>query len=181
MRRHLILASLLALAACASKPTTYLALAPMPGSIHSGGGMPVAVAHVAMPASIDRLYLTSATGPNTLHVANHARWGAPLGGEAQSALAADLAQRLPGIEVSMPGDPLPRGARTVHVNVTRFLPDPAWVALDADWRVTARRRILARGRVRIRVPAGATPGGKAQAMSIAIGRLADQIAARIGN
>ncbi|MHB1304608.1 MAG: PqiC family protein [Acidiphilium sp.] len=180
MRRHLILASLLTLVACSSKPTTYLALAPVAGSIHPDGGTPVAVAHVAMPASIDRLYLTSATGPNTLHVANHARWGAPLGGEAQSALAVDLAQRLPGIEVSMPGDKVPRDARTVRVNVIRFLPEPEGVALDADWSVTACNHPPAKGRARIRVPAGAMPGDKAAAMSTALGRLADRIAARLG-
>lgn len=170
------------LAGCASTPTTYLRLAPVAGPTIGGAGPAVAVAHIATPPAIDRLYLTSLTGPTTLHVANHARWVAPLGGMMQGVLARDLAARLPDTEVPLPGDPAPHGgARVVSVTVATFLPEPGRVVLDADWRVTSRRhhRIVADGRAHIVVPAGATPALQAQAMSEAIGRLADRIAARV--
>ena len=170
------------LAGCATTPTTYLTLTPVPGPTIGISGPAIAVAHIATPTAIDRLYLTTATGPTTLHVANHARWVAPLGGMAQSVLAHDLAMRLQNTEILMPGDPTPHGgARVVSVNVTTFLPDPGRVVLDADWRITSRRHhhIIARGRTHIVVPAGATPALQAQAMSAALGQLADRIAARV--
>lgn len=173
---------MLLLAGCASTPTTYLALTPVPGPVIPVSGPPVAVARVAMPAAIDRLYLTTATGPTTLNVASHARWVAPLGGQARSALAHDLASRLPDTDVLMPGDPVPHGARIVFVNVSKFLPEPGHVVLDADWRVTAGddHPTVASGRAHIRVPAGPAPSEQAEAMSKALGRLADTIAARTG-
>lgn len=174
----------LLLSGCGGTPTTYLSLSPVRGPTHEATGSPVSVAHVAMPASIDRLYLTSATGATTLHVAAHARWAASLGGEAQSALARDLAQRLPDTGVLMPGDPIsPGNKRMVMVNVTEFLPRPGIVVLDADWRVIGSHQngaghhtVLAKGRAHIRVPAGKTPAARARAMSAALGQLADTIA-----
>ncbi|MCW8305564.1 PqiC family protein [Acidiphilium sp. PA] len=183
MNRWLCLTGIaLLLDGCATTPTTYLTLAPTTGPTVSIASPPLAVAKVMMPAAIDRLYLTSATGPTTLHVADHARWAAPLGGEAQNTLADDLAQRLPGTTVLHPGDPAPPGgARLIAVNVTRFLPDPSHVVLNADWRVTARdhHRVLATGRDHIVIPSAATPAARASAMSAALGRLADRIIARL--
>lgn len=177
-------AALLLLAGCASTPTTYLMLAPVKGEVRSGLAGPISVAHVAMPAAIDRLYLTSATGANTIRVADHARWVAPLGGEAQSVLAADLAARLPGTRVLHPGDRAPKGGdRDVVVNVTRFLPMPGRVVLRADWTITGRRRhhpVIASGRSRIVVSSSGTPAAAAGAMSQALGKLADAMVRDLG-
>jgi Uncharacterized protein conserved in bacteria len=170
------------LAGCAAPKTTYLTLAPVPGPTAATVSPPLGIARVRMPAAIDRLYLTSATGPSTMAVADHARWVAPLGGQAQSVLAADLAQRLPDTTVLRPGDPAPHGGeRMVSVNVTRFLPASGLVELDAGWRIMSRHhhRSIGQGRATIRVPSGATPAGEAQAMSVALGQLADRIAAHL--
>lgn len=172
----------LGLAGCsAGPPTTYLTLAPTQGTVHRAPGPPVAVAHVQMPSSIDRIYLTSATGANTLHVAGHVRWAAPLAGSAQEVLARDLATRLPGRRVLMPGDPPPPHALTVYVNVTQFMPHPGHVVLDADWQVTEAGRAGTRnhGRAHIIEPSGDAPASRARAMSIALGDLADTIAGRL--
>lgn len=184
MPRSITLAFILplALAACAGTPTTYLALAPVPGPTATIPTPPIAVARVMMPAAIDRLYLTIATGPTTLSVADHARWVAPLDGEAQNVLADDLAQRLPGATILHPGDPTPQGgARLVMVNVTKFLPGEARVVLNADWRIEARRhhRVIAQGRADIVMPAGTTPATQADAMSAALGRLTDIMIAHL--
>lgn len=176
-------AILLLLAGCAGKPTTYLALAPTQSPITaiSTAATPIAVAHVSMPAAIDRLYLTSATGTTTLHVAAHARWVAPIDSQARTVLARDLASRIPDADILMPGDPVPEtGARIVHVNVTEFLPRPGTVVLEADWRITSSktRKTLANGRFHVEIPSGPKPAARAEAMSTALGRLADAIAAR---
>jgi uncharacterized lipoprotein YmbA len=171
----------LVLAGCAGTPTTYLGLTPVPGAVATVRSPPIAVAKVLMPAAIDRLYLTTATSPTTLRVADHARWAAPLDGEAQSALADDLALRLPNATVLHPGDPTPTG-RTwlVVVNVTRFLPAPGQVVLNADWRIEARQhhRVIAQAHAHIVVPSADAPGEQARAMSVALGRLTDDIVAQ---
>ncbi|SIQ38763.1 MULTISPECIES: PqiC family protein [Acidiphilium] len=174
----------LVLTGCAPTPTTYLTLAPMPGPTKPIASPPLAIAKVMMPAAIDRLYLTSATGQTTLHVADHARWAAPLDGEAQNTLADDLAQRLPDTTVLHPGDATPpRGTRLVSVNVTRFLPEHSQVVLNADWRIAARHhhRTIAAGRDHIVIPSADTPAARASAMSAALSHLADHMVARLNH
>ena len=184
MKRFAAFATLLFLAGCAGGSTTYLQLAPVTPDHHlTVKGAALAVDHVQLPATIDRLYLTAATGRDTLSVAGHARWVAPLDGMATRVLATDLAERIDGIRVVMPGDPTPaKGARHVRVNVTRFLPirggpDAGHVVLDADWQLLGPNgTVLHAQRSRIRVAAGGTPAQEAGAMSAALGRLADRIA-----
>lgn len=179
----LVLVFALGLAGCtAGPPTAWLALAPTEGPAHQAKGPPIAIAHVAMPPAIDRIYLTSATGANTVHVSSHARWTAPLSRLAQETLARDLAARLPGRRVLMPGDLVPSDARILHVNVTSFMPHPGHVTLDADWQLRQPGGAAAgHGRSRIVEPAADTPAAQARAMSAALGDLADAIAARLAN
>lgn len=173
----------LGLTGCVSqKPVTYLVLSPMAGTVYEAPGAPLAVGRVSMPAAIDRDFLTTGIGENTILVSDHAMWAAPLEGQAQTILARDLAARLPGHKVSMPGDQLPEKAMIVSVNVITFLPYPDHVVLAADWRVTQPAVIApVSGRVRIIVPAGVSPPAQAQAMSAALGQLADQIARQVAD
>ncbi|MGH7042298.1 MAG: PqiC family protein [Acetobacteraceae bacterium] len=192
------LAALLLLAGCAGTPATYLDLAPVPGraaiarpaiarSAVAHIDAPIAVARVQMPAKLDRLYLTRATGADVVAVAPHTRWVAPLDGLTQHALARDLASRLPRAMVVMPGDVMPPGGvRLVRVNVLRFMPvlggaGGSRMVLDADWAVMARHGGGAResGRLRLTIPAGRSDAAQAAAMSAALGELADRIAARL--
>ena len=189
MRRLPFLAVLLLLAGCASARTTYLQLAPVPADHHlTVHGAALAVDHVQMPATIDRLYLTTATGAETLSVAGHARWVAPLDGMATRVLATDLARRIDGVDVLMPGDPAPpSGARHVRVNVTKFLPvaggpEAGHVVLDADWQLIGRKgKVLQAQRNHIRIASRSTPAAQAGAMSQALGRLADLIAGALAS
>lgn len=171
----------LGLAGCtAGPPTTYLTLAPTQGAVHHAKGPPLALAHVLMPPSIDRIYLTRASGANTVQVASHARWTAPLAGLAQDVLARDLAARLPDRRVLMPGDLTPPHALVLHVNVTRFMPYPGHVELDADWQVQKPGgEPGSHGRSRIIEPSGNTSAAQADAMSASLGDLADVIAERM--
>lgn len=115
----LLLGAACGLSACASVPTQYLTLTPETPAAREGAfgtlqgkGLPLLVAHVQMPADLDRLYLTSEQNRNRLKVADHARWIAPLGEMAQRVLAQDMAAALPHKTVFMPGDPTPPGGAT---------------------------------------------------------------------
>lgn len=184
--RFASVATLLLLAGCSGgRPTRYLSLAPVPGpAVTVPRDAPVAVARVQIPAALDRLRLVRGSGVETATVAPHTEWIAPLDGMTQLVLARDLAARIPGTHVLMPGDPVPSGGvRLVRVNVLRFLPvlqgpDAGRVVLEADWAVLGRHggRSLASGRTRIVVAGGPDGAAQAAAMSATLGRLADRIA-----
>lgn len=172
---------LVLLAGCAGKPTTYLSLATRPSALTlvAEPGAPLAVAHVRIPPSLDRLYLTSQLAPNQLHVAAHARWAAPLDGLIQRVIAQDLAQRLTACKVLMPGDPIPNGGvRLVRLNIDQFVfKADGQVVLSADWSVIApHHRSASFRRTSITVPSGRSPTEQAAAMSTALGQLAGKMA-----
>ncbi|MGH7122518.1 MAG: PqiC family protein [Acetobacteraceae bacterium] len=182
------LAFLLLLAGCAAAPPiTYLQLAPVagPAARVTRSGPPIRVAQVEMPPAIDRLGLTRETGTSTLAVDPNASWAAPLDGMATQVLAENLASRLPGTKVLMPGEVMPRGTvRVVRVDVLRFLPIAAagaeHVALDAYWQVvTSENHVAHSGHAQIRVASAAGAPAEAAAMSHSLGELADQIAAAV--
>lgn len=188
MSRPATLALLLLLAGCgAGPPMTYLQLAPVSGPVVSTvrTGPPITVAQVEMPPAIDRLGLTRETGTSTLAVDPTASWAAPLDGMATTVLAENLATRLPGSKVLMPGEAIPPGARRiVRVDVLRFLPSAAsgaeHVALDAEWQVlTSGGRIEHSGKAQIRAASGPGAAAEAAAMSEALGELANRIAGAI--
>ena len=182
MKRSIIVGMLtLALAGCAGPaPFTYLVLAPVPGEVHPGAGPSIAVGQVEMPPVLDRSALTIGGGDNTLIISDDARGAAPLEPMAQTVLARDLAARLPGHMVLLPGDDVPGTASIVAVNVISFLPYAGEVVLEADWRVTdAAAGTAETGRVRIVTPTTADAAAQAQAMSQALGQLADKIARQI--
>lgn len=173
---------LLGLTGCAArKPMTYLVLSPVSGPVYRVSGPPIAVGQVAMPPAIDRSFLTVGESKTTLAVSYNAQWAAPLGGMAQTILARDLAARLPDHVVLMPGDVMSGNVLVIAVNVFNFLPYPGQVVLDADWSIAHAdsKTVMQAGRERLVTPSSTTPAGQAQAMSQALGMLADQIAARI--
>lgn len=186
MKTPLITAFALALGlvGCATnKPMTYLVLSPVYGVVYPASGPAIAVGQVIMPPVIDRSFLTTGNSETTLVVSYNAQWAAPLGGMAQTILARDLAARLPGHNVLMPGDSAASKALRVEVNVINFLPYPGHVILEADWSITnaAAKMSAQTSRAKIIVPSIMAPAGQAQAMSEALGVLADQIAARIAS
>lgn len=183
MKTHIIgiLCMGLGLAGCAANtPTTYLVLSPVSGPVYTPPGLAVAVGRVIMPPSIDRSFLTTGSSENVMTVSYNAQWAAPLEPMARTVLARDLAARLPGHLVVMPGDNVPPHALVVSLNVVTFLPYPADVVLEADWSIADTGLKTAQtGRARITTPSATAAAGQAQAMSQALGQLADQIASRI--
>ncbi len=191
LKEKIILLGLAAtLTGCAATPTQYLSLAPESASTHSassslqGRGLPVLVAHVQMPADIDRLYLTTRSGKHRMQVAGHVRWVAPLGGMAQKVLAQDIAAQLPEETVLMPGDPLPDGPYLqVTVNVQNFVPSSnGQVILNADWFIhrMPTNVLAAQGRNQLLQNADpSSPADQAAAMSQLLGKLAQILASHL--
>ena len=185
MRWLLLAALVLGLAGCGGGPKTrFYTLVPVgpdrtvAADFH---GLPLRVGHVELPADLDRASLVT-LGPGTaVSVSNDERWVAPLDQLVRTALTADLRARLGQGAVLAPNDPVPpRGERTVVLAVQRFSSDSAGqVVLTADWSL-ARQHPPRPGplhHVRIVAAAGSTQGGAvADAMSRALGRLADHIA-----
>lgn len=168
------------LSGCAGhSPMTYLVLSPASGPIYAVAGTDVAVGRVSMPPAIDRSFLTTGSGENTLDINYNAQWAAPLEPMAQITLARDLAARLPGHTVLMPGDNVPDDALIISVNIITFLPYADHVVLAADWRASGGKNQPVGGRVNSLVSSGPTAQDQAQALSQALGQLADKIAEKI--
>lgn len=172
-------------AACGGggKPSVYLTLAATPAggeaSNRETSGPPISVERVEIAPELDRTLFTTAAGTATLQVEGNVHWAAPLSALARQALARDLADRLPGASVLMPGDPNPPGkARRVHVNLLEFRPDASGrVTLEADWSAETSEQVPPKtGRFHLQIPGGANPSAEAATMSEALGRLADTIA-----
>ena len=137
-----------------------------------------------LPGTLDRQSLVM-RGPGTRpwRFSDADRWAAPLDELVRRALTADLRDRLGDAQVLAPGDPPPPGGvRTLVLNVQQFSGDSRGeVTLAADWAVAGpgQRGGTRSHHVVVRVNAGsASPDAVTAAMSQAVGRLADDIAAR---
>lgn len=188
MRRGTMLVALVLLASCTSAPPmTLLRLSSVPGSpVTAAADTPITVAAVQIPPTIDRAALMTEATRNTITASANARWAAPLGKMTTRALAEDLALRIRGATVLLPGEAMPwGGACTVRVDMARFLPVASaqgdHVALDADWQVLSPSgKVLTESHSRIRVPSHPDPAAAARSMSEALGQLADQVAQTLG-
>ena len=142
------------------------------------------VRRVAIPDALDRSEIVTELGSGQVAVSGADRWVAPLDGMIQSVLTADLRQRLGDAAVLAPGDPAPPGgARSVTVNVRRFVADgTGQVTLAADYALmasNAMRSGVAR-HAGIVIDAGsARAEAVVPVVSRALGRLADRIAAAV--
>lgn len=169
------------LSACASNaPMIYLVLSPVSGPVYTAPGANIVVNRVLIPPEIDRSFLTIGNGNNALDINYNAQWAAPLDAMAQTILARDLAERLIGHNVLMPGDNVPSGTRIISVNIITLLPYANHVVLAADWHVSSgKTQGELSGRVHILMASSSNAKDQAQAMSQALGQLADKIAGQI--
>lgn len=172
------------LAGCGGAPTSYLTLSTQNSQrTYVASGPPVVVADVTIPPDLDRASYTTMTSDNQLQTAPDARWAAPLGGLIQSTLANDFGNILTGTKVVLPGETVPSGnKRVVKVNVQKFIADRAGtVTLTAQWQVveSKHQKTIAKDMAHITVRGGNKPGEEAHTMSIALARMAAQIAGRL--
>ena len=183
--RAAILVLALILAGCGSSPkTNFYTLDPVPGAkvvpAHRHE-LPILVSHVDLPGELDRQSLVTHGAGATINVSDQDRWAAPLDELVRRAFTADLRARLPSGTVLASGDPTPKSTRSLTLNVRRFMADETGrVALDADWAVQDQSAPAPTHRATIEVDAAR---GSAEAittaMSQAVGKLADQVAAAL--
>jgi uncharacterized lipoprotein YmbA len=176
----------LLLSACGSSPPSrFYTLDPVPPSrpMATSAGPAIEVSQVSLPESLDRLSFVTRIEPNRINVSDQDRWAAPLEGMVRRVLATNLASRLPGRTVRMPGDPPSKGrSLKIIVNIRQFIGDQTGhVVLDADWAATMNDRTTLSGRPEtISVQATSPKAGSiTTAMSQALGTLSDRIAAAI--
>lgn len=140
MKSLLTLAALLLLAGCAASPLprTYVLGTPAPpdpGVINEAGRPVIELPTVALPDYLDSTDIVERNGQNELVPSTTGRWGERLSLGITHALAADLAQRLPGVLVthsSMPGQP----SVSLLVNVEAFDVHPdGQCVLIARWMI----------------------------------------------
>ena len=182
--RPAMLLLLLTLADCGSSPKTHfytLDAEPASGAITSAPvNARLEVDHVTLPATLDRQSMVRQKAGNQLDISDQDRWAAPLDELIRRALTDDLRHRLPPETMLAPGDPTPPGTRTLMVNVQRFMADASGhVILEVDWSIQRHGRTVAPHHEMIRVPLSGEDGQQvADAMSRALGELADRIASR---
>jgi hypothetical protein len=174
-----------ALTACGSSPKTQfytLDAAPEKGAIRHGPvPTPIEVGHVNLPSTLDRQSMVRQESGERLYISDQERWAAPLDELTRRVLTEDLRDRLPPGSVLAPGDATPPQIRTLLLNVQRFMADPAGrVALETDWTLQQPRNPAMPRHESILVPMKGSDGeAVAEAMSRALGELADRVVAEL--
>jgi uncharacterized lipoprotein YmbA len=190
MRFRALAAVMLAgvLTACGSSPPSHyyeLSAEPDPAPVAQAGypTRTVAIGEVKLPGALDRPQIARQIGPNQLEYAESDRWAGPLDDMVRRVLAADLRPLLPAGTALVASDSSAPAGLTVAVEVSRFDADKAGrVMLDATWE-TLDKNAKVTGAPRaaniVEPASGSDAAAVAAAMSRALGRLADTIAAGI--
>ena len=174
------------LGACGSSPVTqFFTLKQSTGNATTAqiGGAPILVNAVRIPAVLDRREIVRATNSSRVTISSEHRWAAPFGSMARDVLTEDLSARLPRGTV-LTSDEMNAGARKrdLLVDIQDFTAHAdGRVTLDANWALLSGSS------------EGAPPhhehieisgysvdvDSQVQAMSEALGALADRIVAGI--
>jgi uncharacterized lipoprotein YmbA len=179
------IAAMLVLAGCGSSPPTrFYTLAAAPAEASSPvavPGTPIRVAAVTVPAELDRPQIVRREDATRLDIATLDRWAAPLEDQIRRVLSEDLSARLPGGVIAPTAPSVPAGTRSVTLDIDRFDADRSGhVVLAGEWALVVDNRALMRQAETIELDAAGTEAADAPAaMSRALGRLADRIAARL--
>ncbi len=169
------------LAGCSGSPPVELyTLEAVPGAAQAGGPPVVLLREVGLAKVLDRGQVVRSTAGNRVELAGTARWGEPLDAMLGRVLVADLEQRLPGtLVLSEAGAVSGTPQAVVEVEVQRLDAGADGVVVLAAQigrqgpGETGGRQRTARASV---APTGTDTLALVQAMSAAVGQLADQIA-----
>jgi uncharacterized protein len=171
------------LAGCSSPEPALYTIATAPGPVQAGGPKIVLVQQVAVAHFLERSQIVRSSENYRLDVMSNDWWGEPLAPMLNRVLVEELGQRLPqSIVIADNGAVTARPDATVEVNIQRLDEDAAGnLVLQAQAGVRATRQTepeLRSFRFAVAPPA---PGisGEAAAISTAVGRLADGIAAML--
>lgn len=177
------------LAGCGSAPTHYLSLDPVPGSMvtsAAGQGGVLRVGHVTIPDVLDRTELVRHAGPDRLDIDEDDRWAAPLDDLTRRALIADLGTRLTSWDVVDADMQMPAATGAsplILVDISEFAADTdGRVKLIARWsRLTGEplKSDFQQSETIVIAARDRSAAATAEAMSAAVGELADHIAAAL--
>ena len=134
---------------------------------------------VHVPPALDRRQMVSMKGENSVNISETNRWSAPFDEMVRNVLAQDLAARLSPGRLILPRAPAPPGTAMLVVTIAKFAPDDAGnVNLEGSWTLLGAGSSKPRG---FKLTAGPTTNADsaAAAMSEALGKLADRIAAAL--
>ena len=172
-----------ALAACSSTPPVLYTIAPGPGQTEAGAPKVIVLREIALARYLQRSQIVRSSESYRLDVMSNDWWGEPLSAMLGRILVDELQQRLPESSVvsesgavSVPAD------ATVEINIDRLDEDTSGsVVLRAQAAIDFKGRSAPRPRAfRFVVPLS-SPGisGEVAAISTAVGRLADGLAAML--
>jgi len=183
IRPVLALAATLLLSACATSPTpTLYVLQSVPGTKIATRPVGVELRRISLAGYLDRPELVRGPRDFRLVVDDQSRWGEPLGAMLNRVLTEDLVQRLPAASVfAETGAISTKPELVLELDVQRLY-------TEADGNVVLLAQLALRPldgtakatTLRLRqTMVGDGAAAQAQAMSAALGALADEIAGRV--
>lgn len=188
MRRRVLitLTCTLLLAGCGFFSRTksrFFSLDPVPpaSAATAATGLPVGIDTVVLPPGLDRKEVVVRKDDQQLEIRERDQWAATLQSMVLHTLAFDLAGRLPEGMVILPGQAKPvSGMRAIDVVFEELAANGNVLVLDARWTLQEPlpARIAEARREQLEVPLSSTDSAEiARATSVALGQLADRIAA----
>lgn len=182
-RRLAAVALLATLSACASPNPDLYTIAPVTGPTENQAPNVVLLREVVLPRYLERLQIVRSSEDYRLSVSGNDWWGEPLSAMLSRVLAQELGQRLPRSLVYGSSSPLSLTPdATIDVGVQRLDEDASGsVVLQAQASIAfkARRAPVTRSFRFTATPNGPGTAGEVAAISAAVGRLADGLAAML--
>jgi uncharacterized protein len=180
----LSLAGIVLVAACSSPNPRLYTLAPLPGTPQGSAPRIVLLHQITVARYLERPEIVRSSENYRLDVMANDTWGEPVGAMIGRVLAEDLSQRLPGTTVIGADSAISVNEdAAVSVNIRRMDMDAAHnlvLAAQASVTFSASGRKGAMRSLNTTVPVTAAGiAAEVQAMSIALARLADEIAAML--
>jgi hypothetical protein len=167
---------------CASSPPVqFYTLGVVPAERRMGAlDAPVQIGAVHLPSVLDRQEMVRERGPNQLELSNEHRWGAPLADMTRRVLTQDLQDRLPASMVVLPEQPAPPHTRVIVIDILKFESESSGhVVLQGSWSLVSTGSDTPSSSRPMQIDEHAPAqdyAAQAQAMSRAVGQLADSIA-----
>ncbi len=173
------------IAGCSSPEPVLYTVATAPGAAQTRGPMVVLVQPIAVAHFLERSQIVRSSEDYKLAVMSNDWWGEPLASMLNRVLIEELSQRLPqSTVIAENGAVSARPDATVELNILRLDEDSAGnlvLQAQASVRATGHKEPLLRSfRFAVAPPSPGVPGEVA-AISAAVGRLADGLAAMLAS
>jgi uncharacterized lipoprotein YmbA len=171
------------LAACSSPNPVLYTVAPAQGSVQTGAPKVIAIQQIAMARYLERSQIVRSSENYRLDVMSNDWWGEPLGAMLSRVLIEELSQRLPQSTVfSESGAVTASPDATIELNMQRLDEDASGnLVLQAQASVDfkGRRAPVLRNFRFVVTPPAADTQGEVNAISTAVGQLADGLASML--